>query len=95
MTIGAAVTYLATGPQGARPLLVHARWGRNHRSRYEGLDTIPDVYELRRNSAGGNVHLAYVALADEGRTWCRGHVREDEEAGAALLAYSALAAGAA
>lgn len=80
MKYGDKVTYLD------KSLLVHARWG-NHRDRGRSF---ADAYELIRGGVAGAVHATCVALADEGVTWCREHVSEKDEAGAALLAYGRL-----
>jgi hypothetical protein len=67
-------------------LLVHARLG------VPGATDTPFAgrYHTHRYGVGGYVELPTVALADEGITWCRGHLNALHPDGAALLAGEAL-----
>lgn len=68
-------------------LLVHARWG-GHRDEYKSF---VDAYHVYRTGIGGRVRMPDdVRLADEGITWCRGHMSEKDDEGKAMLAGAAL-----
>lgn len=68
-------------------LLVHARWG-EHRDAFQSF---VDSYHTYRFSMAGRVAGPDVTLADEGVTWCRGHVNTKHKLGKALLVSAALA----
>ena len=80
MNVGGPITLLQDS------LLVHARWG-GHRDEFKSF---VDSYHTYRFSMGGRVAGPDVALADEGITWCCGHVHDTDPDGAALLAGEAL-----
>lgn len=71
-------------------ILVHGRWiDHVGGERFTGVGK-EKLFQITRNGITGSTHTSWVTLSDEGKTWVRGHVDENDPAGAALLTIHAL-----